>query len=194
MLRFAASSACVVHRCSVIVAAQTARGCCCCRPDRSALLRDESTHPGRWRQVFVMRSHARMRRSEHSVNTRPRLFGPIVGSILIAVLLAGGGAVQAANYVIQWAAVASMGSARADVGGATASHGKIHVRGGVQATFAMPLDTVEEYDPISRTSRARAKLPWADRNIAAVATSNGKVYAVGGITSLIAEYDPGTDA
>lgn len=113
-----------------------------------------------------------------------------------------------------WRALAPMPTKRgAAVAGAVG--GKIYVIGGASMhpgsseTSIHParphrgLGTVEEYDPVTNTWRARSPMPTA-RNHAAVGVVDGKIYVIGGRvgaafmgvasdTDVVEEYDPATD-
>ncbi len=114
-----------------------------------------------------------------------------------------------------WKALAPMPSKRGAAAAAVVD-GKIYVIGGaglqpgstdtaivVPTTPHRALGTVEAYDPATNTWRTRSPMPTA-RNHLAVATVNGKIYAIGGRTGavfirlatntdVVEEYDPATD-
>lgn len=97
---------------------------------------------------------------------------------------------------------AQMLAAREDLGAALAANGKIYAIGGSNSISA--LSSVEEYDPgtgIGGTWSPKASMPTARTNPAVVAAPNGKIYAIGGSSSIttvvplstVEEYDPDTD-
>ncbi|MFN8483199.1 MAG: hypothetical protein U0768_09155 [Anaerolineae bacterium] len=62
----------------------------------------------------------------------------------------------------------------------SASGGKVHVVGGVDpATYL--LGTLEVYDPASDTWRLRSNMRIGRSNFGALASSNGKLYVMGGV-------------
>lgn len=114
-----------------------------------------------------------------------------------------------------WKALAPMPTKRGSPVAAVVG-GKIYVIGGAgvhpgsseTALFSTSphrsLPTVEEYDPVRNTWRARSPMPTA-RNHAAVGVVGGKVYVIGGRvgaafttvasnTDVVEEYDPATDS
>jgi N-acetylneuraminic acid mutarotase len=98
-----------------------------------------------------------------------------------------------------WVTRAPMPTGRSIFGIATVN-GRIYVIGGCCNPSHM--NTVEEYDPATDTWRARAPMPTARGYVAAVAGSNGKIYAIGGSTgeqlqdfvNTVEEYDPVSDS
>jgi uncharacterized repeat protein (TIGR01451 family) len=91
----------------------------------------------------------------------------------------------ASKYKITWATMAPMPTARAALGVAVATNGKIYAIGG--DIDGVPQSTVEEYDPVTNTWAAKAAMPTARSEIGVVGASNGKVYVFGGM-----QYNPGT--
>ncbi len=92
-----------------------------------------------------------------------------------------------------WTSRASMPTPRFNLGVAAASNGKIYAIGGVVVYYGSyhTVGVVEEYDPATNTWTSRASLPTPQSGLAAVAASNGKIYAISeGATE---EYDPATD-
>ncbi len=95
--------------------------------------------------------------------------------------------------------------ARAGLGVAAASNGRIYAIGGSGGTYRSGyeiLATVEEYDPATDTWRARASMPTARVGLGVAAASNGRIYAIGGYggtyysskaLATVEEYDPATD-
>jgi RNA polymerase sigma factor (sigma-70 family) len=73
--------------------------------------------------------------------------------------------------------------------------GKIYVVGGCEV-FAVPLATVEEYDPKTDTWTKKANVPTAN-TLFSISVVNGKLYAIGGwngtALSTVEEYDPEAD-
>ena len=90
---------------------------------------------------------------------------------------------------------ASMPTARAALGVAAASNGRVYAIGGTDSGGT--LATVEEYDPATDTWMTRASMPTARASLGVATASNGRVYAIGGssgdIFATVEEYDPVTD-
>jgi Tol biopolymer transport system component len=102
----------------------------------------------------------------------------------------------AINVSGAWRSRADMPTARAGLGAAVASNGKIYAIGGGNNGGA--LDTVEEYDPATNTWTTRASMPTARASVGVAAASNGKIYAIGGgisasLSAIVEEYDPATN-
>jgi hypothetical protein len=82
-----------------------------------------------------------------------------------------------------------------------ASNGKIYAIGGIKETsegYGEEVSTVEEFDPAKNEWAPKADMHSPRYDLAAVAASNGKIYAMGGINLCAAlgsveEYDPNTD-
>jgi formylglycine-generating enzyme required for sulfatase activity/N-acetylneuraminic acid mutarotase len=98
---------------------------------------------------------------------------------------------------IVWTTGPSMPTARQKLN-VVAVNGKIYAIGG-EGTGAVPLSTVEEYDPVTGTWRSRANMPTARWSPASGAVA-GKIYVIGGTTGLgynfqskVEEYDPATN-
>jgi N-acetylneuraminic acid mutarotase len=107
-----------------------------------------------------------------------------------------------------WTTRASMPTARAQLGVVAASNGKIYAIGGRDgwSGIFVALDTVQEYDPATDTWATRASISLPRYGLGVAATSNGKVYAIGGGDYVwfggyefhaefaqVEEYDPATD-
>jgi N-acetylneuraminic acid mutarotase len=101
-----------------------------------------------------------------------------------------------------WTPKAPMPTSRSELGLAVGANGKLYAIGG---TNGSPLQTVEEYDPATNTWRGAAHglapMPTARRSLGLVAASNGKLYAIGGVSptcpgsqcAAVEEYDPATN-
>lgn len=92
-----------------------------------------------------------------------------------------------------------MPTARAYLGVATASTGRIYAIGGMAAS-ATAENAVEEYDPVADTWTPHADMPTARWGLGVAAAANGRIYAVGGAPqtggvclAVLEEYDPATD-
>jgi N-acetylneuraminic acid mutarotase len=105
-----------------------------------------------------------------------------------------------------------MPTARSGLGLAAASNGKVYAVGGINASTdpigdnRHVLPTTEEYDPATDTWASKAPMPTARIISGLAAASNGKLYAIGGLTQVfpaghtppvflqtVEEYDPQTD-
>ncbi|MBI4579046.1 MAG: hypothetical protein HY718_05045, partial [Planctomycetes bacterium] len=98
-----------------------------------------------------------------------------------------------------WAGKAGMPTAR-DYLGVVAASDKVYAIGGYRYDGSPHfLGTTEQYDPATNTWSAKASLSIGRFGLAVALGSNGKVYAVGGMssnssyTALLDEYDPATD-
>src|SRR5262249_53611336 len=93
---------------------------------------------------------------------------------------------------------APMPTARAALGVAAASNGRLYAAGGLTGTPAgstAVFAAVEEYDPATNAWATRASMPTARSDLGLAAASNGRLYAIGGFTgvgqtSVVEEYDP----
>jgi N-acetylneuraminic acid mutarotase len=97
-----------------------------------------------------------------------------------------------------WTKAADMPTRRQALA-AAAVNGKIYAIGGTHGDGPswIGLPTVEEYDPATDTWTRKADMPTG-RSCLTTAVVNGKVYAIGGLTSEgclseAEEYDPATD-
>ena len=93
-----------------------------------------------------------------------------------------------------WRSVASMPTARYGLA-AVEVNGKIYAIGGNGDN--QPLNTVEEYNPVTNIWRKVAEMPTARYGLAAV-EANGKIYAIGGNgdnqpLNTVEEYNPVTN-
>jgi N-acetylneuraminic acid mutarotase len=80
-----------------------------------------------------------------------------------------------------WTEKAPMPQPRQAMGTALGADGRIYVVGGSQSfRGAVPLDTVDIYDPRTDTWSPGPKLHYARRGHAVVATPQGRIYAIGG--------------
>jgi len=89
-----------------------------------------------------------------------------------------------------WTTAADMPTARWWLAAVGASNGKIYAIGGYlggggslgngQYSAARILNTVEEYDPGTNTWTTKAPMPTPRAGLTAVATPDGKIYAIGG--------------
>ena len=79
-------------------------------------------------------------------------------------------------------------------------NGRIYAIGGMEF-FAVPIPTVEEYDPVTDTWTERAGMPTG-RGYFSTSVVDGRIYAIGGweknnnrntALSAVEEYDPATD-
>ncbi|MBM4091423.1 MAG: DUF11 domain-containing protein [Planctomycetes bacterium] len=99
-----------------------------------------------------------------------------------------------------WIPRANMPTARAYLSVAASSNGRLYAIGGNPTTWgAAYLATVEEYDPTTDTWRTRVGMPTARAWLGTTATSDGKIYAIGGWDNhthltTVEEYDPATNA
>jgi len=99
----------------------------------------------------------------------------------------------------KWTKKTDMPTARVNLA-AAALNGKIYAIGGWDGVGnpSAVCSTVEEYDPTTDTWTAKAHMPTA-RGALAVSILNGRIYAIGGISSdgwavpTVEEYDPATD-
>src|SRR6266540_4996364 len=95
-----------------------------------------------------------------------------------------------------WVGRASLPTARAWFGAATAPNGKIYAIGGWDG---VALGTVEEYNPATNSWATKTSMPTPRWNLGVTLGSNGKIYAIGGqiqgfpYTNAVEEYDPTTD-
>ena len=106
---------------------------------------------------------------------------------------------------LNWRTSTRLPTARAALGVAAASNGKLYAIGGSGGSYISgyeTLDTVEEYDPATGTWTARADMPTARYALGVAAASNGRIYAIGGYggtyysrkaLATVEEYDPATD-
>ncbi len=100
-----------------------------------------------------------------------------------------------------WTTVAPMPTGRWAAAGVLASDGNIYVIGGraETATYTTPFNTVEAYNPATDTWTTKAPLPTGRSSLAAIATGDGKIYAMGGtedgnnMTDRVDVYDLATD-
>ena len=80
-----------------------------------------------------------------------------------------------------WTAVASMPTPRYDLGAATGADGRIYALGGFgPVSQAMGLATVEAYTPSTNTWVTLAPMPTGRGHVAAAASPDGRIYAIGG--------------
>jgi N-acetylneuraminic acid mutarotase len=106
-----------------------------------------------------------------------------------------------------WATLPSMPTARCCLGLATGGDGRIYAIGGFNndpSGAFQAVGAVEAYDPATQTWATVASMPTA-RGGLAVASANGRIYAIGGRTwfsntcpcgepvATVDVYDPGTD-
>lgn len=98
-----------------------------------------------------------------------------------------------------WQKKAPMLAPRYEMGAATGGDGKIYAIGGLAGTpdNATIVNAVEAYDPATNVWATVASMSIPRYALAAVAASNGKIYALGGIvvcngTNIVEEYDPST--
>jgi N-acetylneuraminic acid mutarotase len=102
-----------------------------------------------------------------------------------------------------WSTKAPMPTARCLIGLASASNGRIYAVGGTSGSggpFASTyFASLEEYNPASDTWTSKAPMPTARIGLGLVATSDGKLYAIGGQdtsandVTTVEEYDIATD-
>ncbi len=98
-----------------------------------------------------------------------------------------------------WTTGASLNTARTFPGAATAANGKIYVAGGVSNEYPTTrYASLEEYDPAANTWTVRAPMAAAREYLTMVAAADGRIYAIGGITSAgvvgtVEQYDPATN-
>jgi N-acetylneuraminic acid mutarotase len=91
--------------------------------------------------------------------------------------------------------------ARASLGLAAVSNGKLYAIGGVNSADGA-IATVEEYDPTTDSWASKAPMPTARSGLGLAAAGNGKLYAIGGFglgtvqgaIATVEEYDPTTDS
>ena len=89
-----------------------------------------------------------------------------------------------------WVTKSPMPTARAGLGVASASNGKIYAIGGGGG------DTVvEEYDPVTDTWTTKSPMPTTCTVLGVASASNGSIYVIGeaGGATVIEEYNPETD-
>jgi N-acetylneuraminic acid mutarotase len=102
-----------------------------------------------------------------------------------------------------WTPRSSMPTARFGLG-VVAANGKVYAVGGAPCIYLAScnmLSTLEEYDPETDTWTSRPGMPTARYTLGVAATSDGKIYAIGGSdTSLsysqlntVEVFDPGTN-
>lgn len=95
-----------------------------------------------------------------------------------------------------WNTFAPMLTARGQLGVTAGPDGRIYAVGGVggapgsAASAAIPLSTVEAYDPHANAWTALAPMPTARSGLAAVTGSDGRIYVMGGYSSLSAAAAP----
>jgi N-acetylneuraminic acid mutarotase len=83
-----------------------------------------------------------------------------------------------------WTERAPMPQPRQGMAAALAADGRIYVVGGAESfQSSVSLDTVEVYDPLTDTWSTGPKLRHARRGHAMVATTNGRIYAIGGVAT-----------
>ena len=98
----------------------------------------------------------------------------------------------------EWAEVASLGTGRRDLAGASDADGLIYAIGGRSDANSYE-SVVEQYDPATDTWTTVASLGTARRGLAGASDANGLVYAIGGevdgfeVTSVVEQYDSATD-
>lgn len=101
-----------------------------------------------------------------------------------------------------WTTAAAMPTPRHGLAAALGSDGRIYAIGGFGGTSTpcpgVACGTVEAYDPATNTWIARASMPTSRTFLAAVAATDGKVYAIGGYDggsdlSTVEAYDPGSN-
>ena len=97
-----------------------------------------------------------------------------------------------------WNEVASLGTSRKRLAGASDADGLIYAIGGnSDANFYEPV--VEQYDPSTDTWTTVASLGTARKRLAGASDADGLVYASGGesdtntFESVVEQYDPSTD-
>ncbi len=101
-----------------------------------------------------------------------------------------------------WESREAMPTARFGTSAVTLN-GKIYVIGGVNGSSQI-VNIVEVYDPVANTWSTAESMPTARNQLAAVAGTDGKIYAIGGstsstlgltgYTSVVEVYTPGTDS
>ncbi|OQA17882.1 MAG: N-acetylneuraminate epimerase [Chloroflexi bacterium ADurb.Bin360] len=96
-----------------------------------------------------------------------------------------------------WQTRSPMPTARGSLGVVLGHNGRIYAIGGNNGVDNEgSMGTVEEYDPATDTWRTRATMPTSRRCLATVTSSNGRIYAVGGLSAQVElldtleEYDP----
>jgi N-acetylneuraminic acid mutarotase len=92
-----------------------------------------------------------------------------------------------------WLPRASMPTARARLGAARATNGRIYAAGGMGASGYV--QTVEGYDPATDSWRTLRSLPTPRYGLAVVASPDSRVFAIGGADSTgalarVDAYDP----
>ncbi len=100
-----------------------------------------------------------------------------------------------------WTSRTSLPKPTFQMGTTVGSNGKIYVIGGISSDGLGPnyiSSRVEEYDPVANTWTDRTPIPTPRYGLAAVAATNGKIYAIGGVNtsgilSTVEEYDPETN-
>lgn len=100
-----------------------------------------------------------------------------------------------------WTTRASMGQSRAHLGLVAGTNGRLYAIGGSTSisTSYESVATVEEYDPAANRWTTKAGLLIERAELAVVAAGNGRIYAIGGVSSggripgSIEEFDPATN-
>ena len=96
-----------------------------------------------------------------------------------------------------WSLLAPMPTARFGLAAALGSDGRIYALGGCAGVACLtPLSTVEAYNITSNTWTAAPPLPVARFDLAAAASPDGRLYAIGGFTPTatgrVDAYSPGS--
>jgi N-acetylneuraminic acid mutarotase len=98
-----------------------------------------------------------------------------------------------------WSTVASMPTARQGLAAASGPDGRVYAIGGTGAALDAPaLPTVEVYTPTANSWATKPPLPTPRYNLAAVASHDGRIYAIGGdttptsVSNVVEVYTPST--
>jgi N-acetylneuraminic acid mutarotase len=144
---------------------------------------------------------------------RARSFARLITSVALFVAFPGlgiGGTIPVVGpasasskfYIsdVSWTTRAPMPTARAELGVAAASDGKIYAIGGYAIhNNGAGVGTVEAYDPSTNKWTTRSSMPTPRSDLGVVAAANGLIYAIGGTDnaggslSTVEAYDPTTD-
>jgi N-acetylneuraminic acid mutarotase len=115
---------------------------------------------------------------------------------LVGTNLVGDDGFTAAGYC--WNEKAPMPTPRAELSSAVVN-GRIYVIGGTEPSRVQPLNTLEEYDPLTDTWTTKAPMPTGRSQHSSVVV-NGIIYVLGGNyveaasnEGVVEAYDPATD-